>query len=239
MPSRPVWIVAALLLSGCGGSSSPPGNSDPLGPTPLQGSVPTPAPPFSLSGVVRAGAVLVPGATVALLTGNTMSASTLTDPQGTYGFSGVQNVSFSGALIGVSKPGYFTDTKYIFITMSPQTLDFDLEAASIVPVGQRVRTPTGGARCASLGYGGMGGSQCRRSTVIAPATGQIDVTVTSIPASPFDITILRPDGTIAAYRSDTAPVGVTADVIGSMPYQIDVVHIDPSVREFELTTTSR
>ena len=78
---------------------------------------------------------------------------------GAYGFPEVSNFSFSGALVGASRPGYFTDTKYILMT-GPSRLDFDLIEAARIPFGQMVRSPVGDARCASLGYGGMGGALC-------------------------------------------------------------------------------
>ena len=56
-------------------------------------------------------------------------ASLATDGNGSYSFPSVENVSFSGALVSVSKADYFTDTKYILMSQDRQ-LDFDLERAA-------------------------------------------------------------------------------------------------------------
>jgi hypothetical protein len=115
--------------------------------------------------VVRLAGVPVAGAQVGLVglgaVGNPTSgpeeliASVATDGNGFYGFPNVENVSFSGALVSVSKAGYLTDTKYILMSQDRQ-LEFDLERALDISVGQAIFGPLGEARCASAGYGGMG-----------------------------------------------------------------------------------
>jgi hypothetical protein len=135
-------------------------------------------------------------------------------------------------------PGYFTDTKYILLT-GPGQLDFDLIEAAPIPLGQTVRSPVGDARCASLGYGGMGGALCRRLAVAVPASGTLVVTLSATPGVPFDISILTPLGAIAAYRSSVVPIEVSAPVEAGLTYQVDVVAISSSIREFELSTTLR
>jgi hypothetical protein len=48
------------------------------------------------------------------------------------------------------------------------------------------------------------------------------------------------DGTIGIYgASSFSPLKVTLAVAAGLTYQIDVVHIAPATREFELTTTVR
>lgn len=147
-------------------------------------------------------------------------------------------MSFSGALVSVSKADYFTDTKYILMSQDRQ-LDFDLEGAVDIAVGQVISSQVGEARCASMGYGGMGGAVCRRFALPLHASGTLEVTVSSSPSSPFDITVLRPDGTIGVYVSSFSPLKVMLPVAAGLTYQIDVVHINPATREFELTTTLR
>jgi hypothetical protein len=148
-------------------------------------------------------------------------------------------VSFSGALVSVSKADYFTDTKYILMSQDRQ-LDFDLEQAVNISVGQVILSQIGEARCASTGYGGMGGAVCRRFALPLHASGTLEIAVSSSPASPFDITVLRPDGTIGIYAgSSLSPLKATLAVAAGSTYQIDVVHINPVAREFELTTTLR
>lgn len=80
-------------------------------------------------------------------------------------------------------------TKYILLTASSQ-LDFDLIEAVQIPFGQMVTSPVGDARCASLGYGGMGGAPCRRLAVMVPASGTLVVTLSATPGGPFDMSIL-------------------------------------------------
>ena len=103
--------------------------------TPTNPGVPLSAIPcgiYALSGVVRVAGVPTAGATVALLADRQIIASVVTDRSGAYGFPEVSNFSFSGALVGASMRGYFTDTKYILMTALSQ-LDFDLiEAAQIL-----------------------------------------------------------------------------------------------------------
>src|SRR5262245_8436732 len=98
------------------------------------------------SGVVRVAGVPTARATLALLAARQIIASVVTDRSGAYGFPEVSNFSFSGALVGASMPGYFTDTQYILMT-GPRQLDFDLiEALSATPGGPfdiSILTPLG------------------------------------------------------------------------------------------------
>ena len=169
---------------------------------------------------------------------SSLIAFVVTDRAGFYSFPGVENVSFSGALVSVSKAEYFTDTKYIQMSQDRQ-LDFDLERAADISLGQVIVSQVGAARCASTGYGGMGGATCRRFAMPLHASGTLEVTVSSTPAADFDITVLRPDGTIGIYASSFSPLKVALPVVAGLTYQIDVVHINPATREFELTTTLR
>ena len=92
----------------------------------------------------------------------------------------------------------------------------------------------------AVGTGGLGGALCRRFALPIRTSGMLDVTVASNPASPFDINVLRSDGTIGAYNSSSvSPVGVTLPVTAGLTYQIDVVHVYPATREFELMTAIR
>jgi hypothetical protein len=118
-------------------------------------------------------------------------------------------------------------------------LDFDLIEAAQIPFGQMVSSPVGDARCASLGYGGMGGALCRRLAVTVPASGTLVVTLSATPGGTFDISILTPLGAIAAYHSSSTPIQLTASVEAGLTYQVDVVAISSSIREFELSTTLR
>lgn len=215
----------------------------PCPPCPLSGV-------YALSGVIKAAGIPAAGAKVGLIKLGIQSpvspgpaeliASRLTDDSGSYSFPSVENVSFSGALVSVSKAGYFIDTKYIQMSQDRQ-LDFELEPAVNIAVGQtvlsQVLSEAGAARCASIGYGGGGGAICRRFALPVQASGTLDITVSSSPPSPFDVTVMRPDGTYGIYGAfDSSPVTVTLAVIAGLTYQIDVVHVRASTREFELRT---
>ena len=197
---------------------------------------------YALSGVVRAAGAPVPGATVALLTSGATAlgeliASTPTDGGGSYSLPEVRNVSFSGALVSVSKPGYLTATRYVQMTRD-ETSDFELDRASHISLGQQLRSQPDEARCASLGYGGSGGALCKRFALTVPASGTLEVTVSSRAQSPFDATVLRPDGTIGVYgAASSVPFQLTLPVVAGSTYQIDVVPIRE--REFDLTTALR
>jgi hypothetical protein len=193
---------------------------------------------YALSGVVRVAGVPTAGATVALLGDNQIFASVVTDRSGTYSFPEVSNFSFSGVLVGASMPRYFTDTKYILMT-GPAQLDFELMEAERIPFGQTVNSPVGDARCASLGYGGMGGAPCRRLAVTVPASGTLVVTLSATPSGQFDMSILTPLGAIAAYSSSGLPIELRASVEGGLTYQVDVFARNTPDREFQLSTMLR
>jgi hypothetical protein len=212
-----------------------------------------PLAPYGLSGVVRAGAVPSSGAKVGLVKFGVASpgpegpfvtvgaedliAAVVTDQSGSYTFPSVADVSFSGALVSVSKSGYFTDTKYILMSGNRE-LDFDLEPAVYISVGRVIQSQIGTASCASFGYGGMGGPGCQRFALTVPASGTLEVSLSSAPVQPFDVSVLRPDGTIAVYNgSSSSPLRISLPVTAGLTYQIDAV--GAVTRAFELTTTLR
>lgn len=174
-----------VLLAACEGAQ----RDSTLAPTPTPSATPTGGltGSYALSGVVTAAGLPVAGATVALLTfeSGALIASTLTDGNGSYHLSEVKNVSpFSGALVSVSKSEYFTETRYVPMTRD-ETSDVDLLRSSHISVGERIRSRPGDARCASLGYGGRGGTPCQRFALTVPVSGTLEVEVDSTPASPF------------------------------------------------------
>ena len=205
------------------------------------GSAPAPSPIFrsyALSGTVAAEGRPVSGATVTLLTLDTgvSVASTTTDVDGSYRLSGVANpYPVSEALVSVSKADYFTLTRYVLMSRDAIS-DFALERAAYIAVGDQIQSRPIGARCASSGYGGDGGAICQRFALKAAVSGTLEVTVSSSPPSPFDGTILRPDGTIGVYGSvAAAPLRLTIGVLAGLTYQIDVVPLRGP--DFTLTTT--
>lgn len=243
-------FCSLVLLVGCADSRRLPTPSSPTPTMPTPAPCPPCPPPgaHALSGVVKVAGVPVAGARVGLVKLGPQTPvspgpeelidSRMTDANGSYSFPSVENVSFSGALVSVSKADYFTDTKYILMSQDRQ-LDFDLERAVYISVGQVILGQVGEARCASFGYGGGGGAACRRFVVPLHASGTLEVSVSSSPGVPFDATVLRPDGTIGINVSSFSPLKVTLPVAAGLTYQIDVVHINPATREFELTTALR
>ena len=116
-----------LFLIACDDSRPLPTSASPASATPTTTSapfrvgcpLPCPLPgAHALSGVVRASGIPMAGARVGLVKipeqivpsggPDELIASTATDAAGWYSFAKVENVSFSGALVAVSKPGYFT-----------------------------------------------------------------------------------------------------------------------------------
>jgi hypothetical protein len=71
-----------------------------------------------------------------------------------------------------------------------------------------------------------------------PASGTLEVSVSTSPPGDFDATILRPGGTIGIYGSNRGPLSLELAVTGGSTYQIDVVSIG-ATRTFTLTTTLR
>jgi hypothetical protein len=132
--------------------------------------------------------------------------------------------------------GYLTETTYVPL-FQDQTQDFDLEPAEAISLGQVVQAPVGTDRCASLGYGAPPGSLCRRYALPVPASGTLEVAISSSPFD-YDVSVLTPEGAIAVYASSSvSPLRVTLQVSAGT-YQIDVVHRG-SARAFELTTSLR
>jgi hypothetical protein len=246
------WLCGLVLCISCGDSRTVPAPTAPtlVAPAAATGPCPPCAPPgvHPLSGVVRAAGVPVAGATVGLVRPGPQSlvsygpeefiAFVITDGSGFYSFAQVGNVSFSGALVSVAKANYFTETKYVLMSEN-RHFDFDLEPAMAIAFGGVIMSPIGEARCASYGYGGGGGAMCRRFALPVGSGGTLEVLLSTTPAAPFDISVLRPDGTVGVNVSwPSTPLQVTLPVSAGT-YQIDVVHIDPRTRDFELTTRLR
>ena len=251
MERKFAYLCFLVLVVACADSRPLPSLTSPTPMTPTSAPCVLPCPlpgVHALSGVVRVAGAPVVGAKVGLIKLGVQAplspgpedliASRVTDGSGSYNFPSVENVSFSGALVSVSKADYFTDTKYILMSQDRQ-LDFDLERAVDISVGQVLLSQVGEARCASTGYGGGGGATCRRFSVPLHASGTLEVTVSASRTLPFDFTVLRPDGTIGIYIGASSPVKATLPVGAGLTYQIDVVHVDPTTREFELTTALR
>ena len=232
MRRKPMWVLLSALIIGCSDLPRSPSAPTQVG---ASGSCQFCTLPgaHALTGTVRAGGIPVAGARVGLVKlgpptadspgPDQLIASTVTDASGSYGFPMVENVSFSGALIAASKAGYFIDTKYGLMS-EDRRLDFDLERAVHIPLGETA-SQGGAAYCASAGYGGMGGSLCRRFALTAPASGTLEASISSSAAADFDATILRPDGTIGVYGASRGRLSVALEVTGGLTYQIDVVPV--------------
>jgi hypothetical protein len=236
-PSIDLAFVACLSLVAW--SCDSPTRPSPVAMSPPPSATPAPAVNFGLSGAVSSGGGPIAGARVAVLSEYRLVDSVVTDANGAYSLSRVGNLDpHAGALVSVSKAGFFTATKYIWVDKDRKA-DFDLERAVYIAVGQTIQSPIGVARCASLGYGGGEGAFCTRFVLTTPSAGTLDVVVGSNPPLPFDMCLLRPDGTIAAYNSANAGGRLSIAVPADATYQIDVVHIDSRTTGFQLTASLR
>jgi hypothetical protein len=104
----------------------------------------------------------------------------------------------------------------------------------------------GDAFCAGLGYGGlvgamtdrMGRPPCQRFAVTIPRSGTLEASI-SASVYEFDVDIVNPDGTFAAYIGypyRTGPPRITASVNAGSVYEI---RLAGAPTDFELTTTLR
>ena len=136
------YFCALLCLASCIGSqrSTTATTPTPTTTTPAPCPLPCPQPGvYPLAGVLRASGVPLAGARVGLVKIGIQStvspgpedliASRITDADGAYSFPRVENVSFSGALVSVSKSGYLIDTKYVELSEGRQ-LRFRSRASS-------------------------------------------------------------------------------------------------------------
>ena len=109
-----------------------------------------------------------------------------------------------------------------------------------------MRGRSGDAFCAGLGYGGtisamtdrMGRPPCQRFAVAVSRSGRLEATVTAA-LYEFDIDIVKPDGTFAAYIGypyRSGPPVVSAPVNAGSVYEI---RLAGAPTDFELRTTLR
>jgi pre-peptidase len=195
---------------------------------------------FTVSGVVRDRNGPVAGVRVAVLEQRAFPPA-MTDADGRYSIrtSAAQPWGLS-PLVAASKAGYFADIRFTdanYLPISRDTeLDFSLEPLTYVSLGEFVRARVGGASCSHWGYGT---GSCARFGITVPASGTLEVTVTAV-VSDFDIDIVAPDGTFAAYDGFPYPTGsprLKIPVSAGLTYQIRLAGAIP--RDFELATSLR
>jgi hypothetical protein len=197
------------------------------------------------------GDVPIAGARVVVLAvgwygGTTTEASVVSDGDGIYSMPEVRAYAGSDSigwlLVGASKPGYFADFKWWLDFPKDADLDLRLEPwTTPIALGETIRGQIGEIECAGLGYGGWYGQRapCRRYAITAPASGNLDLTL-SAPYFNFDVDIVKPDGTFAAYASSSAsPLRVSAPIEAGMTYEIRVAGGWSPAREFEMTAVLR
>ena len=238
--------VCAIVVSvACGSPRSP--NPLPGAPDPIPASPAPPAPSTAngnLAGVVTAiGNSPASGVKVLVMgvdwPGNYVIESTATtDADGHYSMQDVKASAGSvWHLVGASRPGYFAD--FIWWMDFPKDEKFDLELKPWVHIslGQVVQGRIGDALCAGLGYGGWNGrSECQRFALTAPRSGTLEVTVSATDFN-FDIDVVSPDGTFAAYASSShSPALITFPAEGGSTYEIRVAGGWSTARDFTLTT---
>jgi hypothetical protein len=258
-------ICSVVLLAGCGGTYSSP--TAPTTPTvvattsnscfPIVGGCLPLAPPAAsraLTGVVAdAAGRPVAGASVAVqevgLYGDfIVQSSVSTNGAGTYSIPNVQafNRGIGWLLVGASKQGYFADFKWWLNFPADEDLNLRLDPWVHITPGATVRGRIGDAFCAGLGYGGlvgamtdrMGRPPCQRFAVTIPRSGTLEASI-SASVYEFDVDIVNPDGTFAAYIGypyRTGPPRITASVNAGSVYEI---RLAGAPTDFELTTTLR
>jgi hypothetical protein len=185
---------------------------------------------------------------VGLLGDWVVQSAVATDARGTYSVANVQafNRGVGWLLVGASKPGYFADFKWWLNFPNDADLNFRLDPWVHLSPAASVRGRIGDAFCAGLGYGGivntvtdgMGRPPCQRFAVTIPRSGTLEATI-SAALYEFDVDIVKPDGTFAAYIGypyRTGPPRITAPVTAGSVYEIRLAGT-PS--DFELTTTVR
>jgi hypothetical protein len=259
---RVCWVV---LLAGCGGSYASP--SSPTAPATTAIASPTcfpiiggclplapPAAARALTGVVHdavgrpVGGVSVAVQEVGLVGDWVVQSAVSTDASGIYSIPNVQafNRGIGWLLVGSSKPGYFADFKWWLNFPNDADLDFTLDPWVRISLGTSVRGRIGDSFCAGLGYGGMmtaitdsiGRLPCQRFAISVPTSGTLEATI-SAAVYEFDVDIVKPDGTFAAYIGfpyRSGPPLITAPVTGGSVYEI---RLAGTPTDFELTTALR
>lgn len=226
-----VRTFAALLqiagLIACAGGEKWPTSPNPVTPP----TITPPLTPYDLSGVVRADDGPVAGAKVAVLEQQPPSAVT-TSENGSYSLSvGHAETYRVGVLVSASKPGYFSDIRFI----SGSALDFRLQPLEYIALGQVVRGTGRTAECSHWGYGSW---PCHRFALTAPASGTLVVTA-SAPYVNFDIDVVGPNGEFVAYSPSTtgnSSVQAMARLEATRTYEIRIV---TSMPDFIVTTELR
>jgi hypothetical protein len=145
-------------------------------------------------------------------------------------------------LLSAARAGYFTDAEFANRGYAPISsdaqVDFTLAPLLNIALGEVVSgtSPTGDPICSHWAYGS---SACQRFAVTVPTAGTLDVTL-SAPVFNFDLDIVGPDGTFAAYSGVwVSPVRVTFRVEAGSTYEIRVIGGWSPPRHFELTTALR
>jgi hypothetical protein len=220
-------IVCVAALAGCSGNPAAPSSTSIFGHTHI------------VSGAVRAGNVPVAGATVVVLE-QRPPASAVTDASGHYSIRAQTAQPWGlSPLVSASKSGYFadirfTDAKYLPIAHDTE-LDFELEPLTQISLGDVVPGRRFNSVCSHWGYGT---GACQRFALTVPSSGILEVRASASPIN-FDLDIVTPEGTFAAYVASPtpSPVSVKVPVQAGLTYEIRVT--DGGRRAFELTSALR
>jgi len=177
-----------------------------------------------------------------------VQSSVSTDGRGAYSIANVQafNRGIGWLLVGATREGYFADFKWWLNFPADEDLNFRLDPWVHISPDATVRGRIGDAFCAGLGYGGtisamtdrMGRPPCQRFAVAVSRSGRLEATVTAA-LYEFDIDIVKPDGTFAAYIGypyRSGPPVVSAPVNAGSVYEI---RLAGAPTDFELRTTLR
>jgi hypothetical protein len=252
-----VCACTLVLLLACNDSGVLPTAPTPTStfttPAATEAPFPPPAPAGTtraLEGTVRSDRnIPIAGAKVVVLAvgwfgAYTVEASAATDGDGVYSMPQVRAYagpdSIGWLLVGASQPGYFADFKWWLDFPKDADLNLRLEPLRFIHLNEVIHGQIGETECAGLGYGGWYGQRalCQRFARTAPASGTLDLRV-SAPVFNFDVDVVKPDGTFAAYASSSSSLHVTAPVEAGLTYEIRVAGGWSPAREFELTTALR
>jgi hypothetical protein len=167
------------------------------------------------------------------------SSSVITDASGRYSIQARTNQPWNmSPLVSASKPGFFSDIRFTDVNYAPISkdteIDFTLEPLTRILLGQVLDRGVD-STCSHWGYGTH---PCQRFAVTTPSAGILTVTV-SAAAIRFDVDVVKPDGTFAAYvpYPTASPVRIEIPTEAGQTYEIRLT--DPGNQRFELTTALR
>jgi hypothetical protein len=165
--------------------------------------------------------------------GVTTSFSATTDVGGRYSVSGPPDRAASNMTVRASRAGYFSAFKQIPVS-EDMLADFVLDPWVQISVGEVVRATVKADEPACY----YPGEPCRRFALTVPASGTLEVSVTSANRPDFDLHVETPTGEVfGALRQ--APLHLALPAAAGSTFEIRVLRYGGGSAEFELTTRVR